>query len=46
MTAFILVSDAHTGGWVWREVAAGLRESGAEAHPVTLTGMDGEAAPS
>ncbi|MFF3322394.1 alpha/beta fold hydrolase [Streptomyces sp. NPDC002889] len=39
MTAFILVSGAHTGGWVWREVAAGLRDSGAEAYPVTLTGM-------
>lgn len=39
MTAFILVSGAHTGGWVWDEVAAQLRESGAEVHPVTLTGM-------
>lgn len=39
MTAFILVSGTFTGGWIWREVAAGLRESGAEAHPVTLTGM-------
>lgn len=39
MTAFILVSDAHTGGWVWREVADRLRESGAEAHAATLTGM-------
>ncbi|MET9512798.1 alpha/beta fold hydrolase [Streptomyces flavidovirens] len=39
MTAFILVSEAHTGGWIWREVAARLRESGAEVYPVTLTGM-------
>ncbi|MFJ8668777.1 alpha/beta fold hydrolase [Streptomyces sp. NPDC093600] len=39
MTAFVLVSDIWTGGWVWREVAARLRESGARAHPVTLTGM-------
>ncbi|MET9437150.1 alpha/beta fold hydrolase [Streptomyces sp. NPDC006551] len=39
MTAFVLVSDIWTGGWVWREVAARLREAGAEAHPVTLTGM-------
>ncbi|GHG47197.1 alpha/beta fold hydrolase [Streptomyces griseocarneus] len=39
MTAFILVAGAHTGGWVWDDVAARLRESGAEAHPVTLTGM-------
>jgi dienelactone hydrolase len=39
MTVFILVSDAFTGGWIWRDVAAGLREAGAEVHPVTLTGM-------
>ncbi|WP_406840439.1 alpha/beta fold hydrolase [Streptomyces sp. AHU1] len=39
MTAFVLVAGAHTGGWVWREVAARLRESGARAYPVTLTGM-------
>lgn len=39
MTAFVLVAGAHTGGWVWRQVAAGLRESGAEAYPVTLSGM-------
>ncbi|MFH8568394.1 alpha/beta fold hydrolase [Streptomyces sp. NPDC017993] len=39
MTAFVLVAGAHTGGWVWREVAARLRESGAEAYPVTLSGM-------
>ncbi|MFF3614932.1 alpha/beta fold hydrolase [Streptomyces sp. NPDC002580] len=48
MTAFILVAGAHTGGWIWREVADRLRESGAEAYPVTLTGMadrDGAAGP-
>lgn len=39
MTVFILVSEAHTGGWIWHDVAARLRESGARAHPVTLTGM-------
>ncbi|MGX8903960.1 alpha/beta hydrolase [Streptomyces netropsis] len=39
MTAFILVSGAFTGGWVWEEVAARLEESGAEVYPVTLTGM-------
>ncbi|GGO96371.1 alpha/beta hydrolase [Wenjunlia tyrosinilytica] len=39
MTALVLVCDTFTGGWAWREVAAALRESGAEAHPVTLTGM-------
>lgn len=41
MTAFILVAGAHTGGWVWREVAAGLRDAGARAYEVTLSGMDG-----
>ncbi|MFE2989042.1 alpha/beta hydrolase [Streptomyces sp. NPDC059262] len=40
MTAFILVAGAHTGGWVWRQVAAGLRDSGAWAYEVTLTGME------
>ncbi|MFF3417320.1 alpha/beta fold hydrolase [Streptomyces sp. NPDC002698] len=46
MTTFILVAGAHTGGWIWQEVAARLRESGARACPVTLTGMgaDGPAA--
>ncbi|MFG3497762.1 alpha/beta hydrolase [Streptomyces sp. NPDC047928] len=39
MTAFILVSEACTGGWIWRDVAARLRAAGAEAHPVTPTGM-------
>jgi pimeloyl-ACP methyl ester carboxylesterase/dienelactone hydrolase len=39
MTAFILVSDVYTAGWIWQETAAGLRKSGAEAVPVTLTGM-------
>ncbi|MER5540268.1 alpha/beta fold hydrolase [Streptomyces mirabilis] len=40
MTAFILVAGAHTGGWIWQAVADRLRESGAQAYPVTLTGMD------
>lgn len=39
MTAFVLVSSGHTGGWIWREVAARLRESGARAYPATLTGL-------
>ncbi|WP_019887691.1 alpha/beta hydrolase [Streptomyces purpureus] len=38
-TAFVLVSECFTGGWIWREVAARLRQAGAEVHPVTLTGM-------
>ncbi|WP_435224447.1 alpha/beta hydrolase [Streptomyces sp. Tue6028] len=44
MTAFILVAGAHTGGWIWQEVADRLWESGVQAYPVTLTGM-GEQAP-
>ncbi|MEC4015374.1 alpha/beta hydrolase [Streptomyces sp. H27-D2] len=39
MTAFVLVSGSHTGGWIWREVTARLRESGSEVYPATLTGM-------
>ncbi|MGW3245283.1 dienelactone hydrolase family protein [Streptomyces sp. NPDC001070] len=39
MTVFVLVPEAHTGGWVWEDVAGRLREAGAGAHPVTLTGM-------
>ncbi|MGA4851432.1 alpha/beta fold hydrolase [Streptomyces sp. G5(2025)] len=39
MTAFVLVSGGHTGGWIWRDVAPPLRAAGAEAHPVTLTGL-------
>lgn len=39
MTAFVLVPGAHTGGWVWDDVAGRLREAGAGAYPVTLSGM-------
>ncbi|MBM9507726.1 alpha/beta hydrolase [Actinacidiphila acididurans] len=39
MTAYVLVPDVHTGGWVWERTAALLREAGAAAYPVTLTGM-------
>lgn len=39
MTAFVLVSGPFTGGWIWREVATRLRESGSEVYPATLTGM-------
>ncbi|GGY07287.1 alpha/beta hydrolase [Streptomyces hiroshimensis] len=39
MTAFVLVSGPFTGDWVWQEVAARLREAGAEVHPAMLTGM-------
>ncbi|TQF07070.1 alpha/beta fold hydrolase [Kitasatospora acidiphila] len=39
MIAFVLVSEAHTGGWIWRETADRLRAAGFGAHPVTLTGL-------
>ncbi len=39
MTAFVLVPESYTGGAVWDEVAERLRASGAEVHPVTLTGL-------
>ncbi|MEU6992021.1 alpha/beta fold hydrolase [Streptomyces sp. NPDC046465] len=39
MTTFVLVSGGYTGGWLWRDVAAGLRSAGAEVHPATLTGL-------
>lgn len=39
MTAFVLVSESFTGGWVWREVTARLEAAGCEVYPVTLTGM-------
>lgn len=39
MTAFVLVAGPFTGGWIWREVARRLRESGAEVHPAALTGL-------
>ncbi|MFS8199806.1 alpha/beta hydrolase [Streptomyces sp. CWNU-52B] len=37
MSVFILVSGPFTDGRIWSEVAERLRESGAEAHPVTLS---------
>ncbi|MGW5350215.1 alpha/beta fold hydrolase [Streptomyces sp. NPDC004031] len=40
-TAFVLVPGLHTGGWIWQDVARRLREAGARALPLTLTGMDG-----
>ncbi|MGK5733627.1 alpha/beta hydrolase [Streptomyces sp. URMC 124] len=45
MTAFVLVAGPFTGGWVWREAAARLEESGAEVYPATLTGMGDPARP-
>ncbi|MEU6486930.1 alpha/beta fold hydrolase [Streptomyces sp. NPDC046887] len=40
-TAFVLVPDVFTGGWVWAETAARLRDAGAATYPVTLSGLDG-----
>lgn len=45
MTAYVLVPDVHTGGWVWERTADLLRDAGAAAYPVTLTGMGDPARP-
>ncbi|GAA1367746.1 alpha/beta fold hydrolase [Streptomyces beijiangensis] len=39
MTVFVLVSGPFTGGWIWEETAERLRQSGAQVHPLTLTGL-------
>jgi acetyl esterase/lipase len=39
MITFVLVSEAHTGGWIWHETAEQLRAAGFGVHPVTLTGL-------
>ncbi|MBV6701619.1 alpha/beta hydrolase [Kitasatospora aureofaciens] len=44
MTAFVLVPGHFTGGWIWREVSARLREAGAEVHEANLTN-NGDARP-
>lgn len=44
-TTYILVPGLHTGGWVWQEVADRLREAGARARAVTLSGLGAGAAP-
>ncbi|MFD3356617.1 alpha/beta hydrolase [Streptomyces fradiae] len=36
MTAYVLVGEAFTGGWLWDEVAGRLRGAGAEVHAATL----------
>lgn len=41
MTVFVLVSGPFTDERVWSEVTGPLRESGAEAHPVTLSRWPG-----
>jgi pimeloyl-ACP methyl ester carboxylesterase len=39
MGTFLLVHGAWEAGWVWREVAAHLREAGHEVYCPTLTGL-------
>ncbi|MFC5720709.1 alpha/beta fold hydrolase [Streptomyces gamaensis] len=39
MTTFVLIPGAHTGAWVWEAVAQRLREAGAGAEAVELTGV-------
>ncbi|MFC1412307.1 alpha/beta hydrolase [Streptacidiphilus sp. N1-12] len=41
MSVFILVSGPFTDGRIWNDVADRLRESGAEAHPATLSRQPG-----
>jgi pimeloyl-ACP methyl ester carboxylesterase len=36
---YVLVHGAYGGGWIWRDVAAGLRRRGHEVHAPTQTGM-------
>lgn len=36
---YVLVHGAYGGGWIWRDVAAGLRRLGHEVHTPTQTGM-------
>ncbi|MGW4049702.1 alpha/beta hydrolase [Streptomyces sp. NPDC004779] len=38
MTAFVLVGEAFTGGWLWDGVAERLRKAGARVYPVTPDG--------
>ncbi|MDH6120418.1 acetyl esterase/lipase [Kitasatospora sp. GAS204A] len=38
MTAFVLVPGPWAGDWIWQQVTARLRESGAEVFPTALTG--------
>jgi pimeloyl-ACP methyl ester carboxylesterase len=45
MTTFVLVAGAWLGGWAWQETAEALRARGHEPLPLTLTGLDGNAAP-
>ncbi|MDL4812713.1 alpha/beta fold hydrolase [Actinomadura opuntiae] len=44
MATFVLVPGFWLGAWAWEEVAAGLRDAGHEARPVTLTGLAERAA--
>ncbi|MFW6075459.1 MAG: alpha/beta fold hydrolase [Chloroflexota bacterium] len=39
MTTYVLVGGAWIGGWIWRPVAAKLREAGHDVYTPTLTGL-------
>jgi len=39
MRPIVLVPGACLGGWVWRDVARGLRAAGHRVYPMTLTGL-------
>ena len=40
---FVLIPEAWMGAWVWEPVTDGLRALGHRAHPVTLSGLTGDA---
>jgi pimeloyl-ACP methyl ester carboxylesterase len=40
---FVLIPEAWMGAWVWEVVTDGLRALGHRAHPVTLSGLTGDA---
>ncbi|MBA2533394.1 MAG: alpha/beta hydrolase [Rubrobacter sp.] len=40
---FVLIPGAWMGAWAWEPVTDGLRALGHEVHPVTLSGLDGDA---
>lgn len=39
MASYVLIHGEYTGGWVWQEVAALLRDEGHDVHTPSLTGM-------
>lgn len=40
---FVLIPEAWMDAWVWEPVTDGLRALGHRAHPITLSGLTGDA---